>query len=81
MIQKEIEKVGIATVSITHFPDLSEQVHVPRALHIKFPLGRTFGEARRDDLQEKIIINMLDKIMETNINNEIDKLHYRWRRD
>lgn len=81
MIQKEIEKAGIATVSMTHFPDLSEQVHVPRALHIKFPLGRTFGEAGRDDLQEKIIIHMLDKIIETNINNEIDQLPYRWRRD
>ncbi|WP_280769335.1 hypothetical protein [Salipaludibacillus daqingensis] len=81
MIQKEVEKIGIATISITHFPELTEKVYAPRALHIKFPLGRTFGEVGREDLQERIVGDMLNNITEINEDNQIKKLPYRWRRD
>ncbi|WP_416151319.1 hypothetical protein ACM26V_10230 [Salipaludibacillus sp. HK11] len=81
MIQKEIEKAGIPTMSLTHFPDLSAEVHVPRALHIKFPLGRTFGEAGRSDLQEKIVVDMLQSSQDKECINQIKQLKYRWKRD
>ncbi|PYZ93577.1 hypothetical protein CR194_10460 [Salipaludibacillus keqinensis] len=66
---------------MTHFPDLSRKVHVPRALHIKFPLGRTFGEAGREDLQTQIVSDMLNEIVNDSDKNNIETLSYRWKRD
>ncbi|WP_147803552.1 hypothetical protein [Alkalicoccus halolimnae] len=80
MIQKEIEKAGIATVSLTHYPDLTSLVHAPRALHIKFPLGRTFGQPGREDLQKKITEDMLKAITEEKAES-VRTLSYRWKRD
>lgn len=82
LIQQAAEQAGIATASVTHLPDLTEKVSVPRALHIKFPLGRTFGQAGRTDLQEKITVDLLEAVQNRKEDDEkIQKLPYRWRRD
>ncbi|PTL39069.1 hypothetical protein C6Y45_07760 [Alkalicoccus saliphilus] len=65
---------------MTHFPDLTTLVHAPRALHIKFPLGSTFGEPGRKDLQQKIVLEMLHAA-ETSSQEKIYSLPYRWKRD
>ncbi|PRO66563.1 hypothetical protein C6I21_04255 [Alkalicoccus urumqiensis] len=67
-------------MSITHFPDLTELVHAPRAFSIKFPLGRTFGQPGRSDLQENIVRDMLDGLSTLSL-EEVRKLPYRWKRD
>nr|MBA5588241.1 hypothetical protein [Anaerobacillus isosaccharinicus]QOY38314.1 hypothetical protein AWH56_012725 [Anaerobacillus isosaccharinicus] len=81
MIQKAVEKAGISTILITHLPELTEKVDPPRALHLKFPLGRSFGAANRNDLQRKIVVDMLNAIVEMDETEKIRKLPYRWRRD
>lgn len=81
LIQKAVEKVGIATVSISHLPDLSKKVAVPRALHLRFPLGRSFGAAGRRDLQQKIVIDMLKSINLITGEENIVTLPYRWKKD
>ncbi|SDN61091.1 hypothetical protein [Alkalicoccus daliensis] len=67
-------------MSMTHFPDLTKLVHAPRALHIKFPLGRTFGQPERKDLQKKITVDMLDNLT-TMEKEDLKVLSYRWKRD
>lgn len=81
LIQKAVEKAGIATISITHLPELTEKVDPPRALHLKFPLGRSFGAANRSDLQRKIVLDMLNSIVDMDETEKIRKLSYRWKRD
>lgn len=81
LIQKAVEKTGIATISITHLPELTEKVEPPRALLLKFPLGRSFGAANRSDLQRKIVLDMLNGIVDMDETEKIRKLPYRWRRD
>lgn len=81
LIQKAVERAGIATSSISHLPDLSKKVAVPRALHLRFPLGRSFGAAGRRDLQRKIVINLLDSIQTISGDENIVKLPYRWKKD
>lgn len=82
LIQQAAEQEGIATASLTHIPELTEKVTVPRALHIKFPLGRSFGQAGRTDLQRKIVIDLLEIVQNRTPEDEkIQKLPYRWRRD
>lgn len=67
-------------MSLTHFPDLTKLVHAPRALHVKFPLGRTFGMPGRTDLQEKILLDMLENVTEMK-EEKLEVLPYRWKRD
>lgn len=82
LIQQAAEEAGIATASVTHLPELTEKVTVPRALHIKFPLGRSFGQAGRTDLQRKIVLDLLEAVQTRKPEDEkIQKLPYRWRRD
>jgi hypothetical protein len=81
LIQKAVEKTGIGTISITHLPDLSKKVSVPRALHLRFPLGRSFGAAGRKDLQRKIVVDMLEGISSINEEEPIVTLPYRWKKD
>lgn len=62
LIQKAVEQEGIATVSLTHLPELTRKVLPPRALHIKLPLGQSFGGVGRKDLQRSILMKMLSAI-------------------
>lgn len=82
LVQRAVENAGIATISITHLKDLTEKVNPPRALWLKFPLGRSFGPAGRGDLQRKILTDMLEKLPTfTEDGERIVQLPYRWRRD
>ena len=81
LIQKAVENENISTISITHLPDLSKKVNVPRALHLRFPLGRSFGAAGRRDLQKKIVLDMLGSIEKFSKQINIIKLPYRWKKD
>lgn len=81
LIQKAVEKEGIATISITHLPELTNKVQPPRALHLKFPLGRSFGAANRRDLQKKIVLDMLNGISNMKEEEGMHKLPYRWKKD
>jgi hypothetical protein len=76
LIQKAVENAGIATVSLTHLPDLTKKVMPPRALHIKLPLGQSFGAVGRRDLQRKILLNMLDAIVTMKGDEMIKELPY-----
>ncbi|MFC4737391.1 hypothetical protein ACFO4L_12385 [Bacillus daqingensis] len=67
-------------MSMTHFPELTEKVHAPRALHIRFPLGRTFGQPGRGDLQKRILQDMLEAAQQAEP-EILRRLDYKWRRD
>lgn len=80
LIQQEVEKAGIATASITHLSDLTEKVGVPRALHLRFPLGRSFGAAGQKELQKRIVLDMLETVETVQQPRTIQKLPYRWKK-
>jgi len=79
LIQYGIEKAGIPTISITHLADLSEKVRIPRALHLRFPLGRSFGRAGEQDLQRKILLDAIYYLREMTVPETIIKLPYKWK--
>lgn len=76
LIQIAAEKAGIATVSITHLPDLTKKVLPPRALHMKYPLGKSFGAKGDRKLQRKVVLDMLTAIIEMNHHEKIHELPY-----
>ncbi|HYF92538.1 MAG TPA: hypothetical protein VD969_09825 [Symbiobacteriaceae bacterium] len=76
-----LEQAGIATVSISHLPEITQKVGAPRAAHLKFPLGRAFGPAGRPDLQRRILLDCLTLLEAAEQPGQIVPLPYRWRRD
>ena len=67
LIQNTIEGVGIATISITLKPSLTEQMNVPRAANIRFPYGHPVGPAFEPEIQIQILkdaLNLIEKISE-----------------
>lgn len=79
LIQYGVEKAGIPTISISHLPELTEKVRVPRALHLRYPLGRSFGRAGDVEMQRTILHDCLYYLKEINVPETIIKLPYKWR--
>lgn len=59
LIQSIIERVGIATVSVTLLRYVTERVAPPRALFADFPLGYPLGAPNDADLQTRILLAAL----------------------
>ena len=79
LIQYAIEKAGTPTISISHLADLTEKVRVPRALHLRFPLGRSFGKAGEVEMQRKILLDCLRFLKDITAPETMIKLPYKWK--
>lgn len=55
LIQAEIERNNIPTVSISLLREVTEIIKPPRALFVPFKMGFPLGEANNSDFQLKII--------------------------
>jgi hypothetical protein len=55
LIQAEIERRGITTVSISLLREVTEIIRPPRALFVPYKLGFPLGEPHNAELQHKII--------------------------
>jgi D-proline reductase (dithiol) PrdB len=79
LIQYAIEEAGIPTISISHLRDLTEKVRVPRALSLRFPLGRSYGRAQERELQKQILLDAIRYLGEITEPETIIKLPYKWK--
>jgi D-proline reductase (dithiol) PrdB len=78
LIQREIEAAGIPTTAVSVCPDISEQLGVPRAVGLRFPLGNPFGAALDGATQSRILrdcLLLLDSAVEPGI---VERLPYEW---
>jgi len=78
IIQNTIEGFGIPTIMTTLKPELTEQMHVPRAAYIRFPYGYAAGPANQPEVQKEMIKDVLSLISEIKESCTIVKLPYRW---
>lgn len=69
----------MSTVTVSMRPDISFAMKVPRAVHVRFPLGNPLGEPDRPDQQRRILEDMFT-LLETATEPQIVELPYRWRR-
>lgn len=60
LVQTELERRGVATVSLTVMPDITQRLAPPRALAVDAPLGATLGPAHDADRQRVVLQRMLD---------------------
>lgn len=56
MIQREIERAGVATVSISLVKEFTRAVRPPRALWVPFPFGRPFGAPDAPAVQRRVML-------------------------
>jgi len=63
LLQREIEKAGISTVSINNAPKMVEKMCLPRAVFVQYPFGRILGEVGDREGQRLICDDMCDLLV------------------
>lgn len=80
LIQREIERAGIPTISVSIVRRFTEEAGAPRAVFLKWPMGHPLGEPGRKDVHTAVLrsaFNALETIKEP---GTIIDLPYRWKR-
>ncbi len=78
LVQREIEAAGIPTVSVSVCRDITEQLQVPRAVALRFPLGNPFGAAMDTPMHSRILKDALTLLDTVQTPGEIVDLPYEW---
>jgi D-proline reductase (dithiol) PrdB len=81
LIARAVEAAGIPTVAISLARDLTEAVGVPRALFVKWPLGRPLGEAGNATQQRAVLFAALHLLLTADTPGVIAEPGWRWRRE
>ena len=81
LIQREIEKAGIPTISISILRKLTEEVRPPRAIFLKWPFGHPLGEPGNVAQQMTVLRDAFKAIKEIKEPGTIIDLPYRWKRE
>ncbi len=77
-MQRAVEQRGIATVSVTVARDVTEHVKPPRAVFVPFMMGHHFGVPFHRDLQRRIILEALDRLVRAEQSGEIHAIPITW---
>ncbi len=77
-MQRAIERRGIPTVSITAARDITEHARPPRAVFVPFRMGHHFGVPYHRELQRRIILAALDRLVHAEQSGEIRPLPVTW---
>ena len=80
LIQREIEKEGVSTVSVSIVRKFTEEVGVPRAVFVKWPMGHPLGEPGRVKQQMTVLRSAFKALTIIKEPGTIIDLPYRWRR-
>jgi len=78
LIAREIERRGIATVSLSSAWSITRAAFAPRAVYLDFPLGRTAGKAGDAAMQRDVMRAALARLRDAETPGEIVELPYRW---
>ncbi len=80
LVQNQIERAGVATISMTVQPHITAMVGAPRAVHLRYPAGNQVGEAGKPQQQRVILTAALEAVAAIQTPGTIVELPYRWRR-
>ena len=78
LIAKQIEQLGIPTISLSSALSITQSVKPPRAVYVDYPLGHTAGKPNDLDDQELIMRRTLSAITEITEPGSIVDLKRRW---
>jgi D-proline reductase (dithiol) PrdB len=80
LIQRELERRGIPTVSVTINRTLTEAVRPPRALFLRWPFGHPFGDPGAREQQMTVLKETLRALLTMTEPGTLVDLPYKWRR-
>lgn len=80
LIQGQIEKSGISTMSTTVVPYVTRNILVPRAAYVRFPIGSPIGEPNDAEQQLTVLRAILDAFEVIDEPGTTVELPFRWRR-
>ncbi len=63
LIQRIVEKRGIATISITMAKEFTEQIKMPRVVYVRFPYGHPLGEPGNREMQRSVLVEALKALV------------------
>ena len=78
LLQRELERAGISTISISNTPMMTEKVGVSRAVFIQYPFGRLLGDVGDRAGQRAVCDDMVDMINTAKGPNSYRHLPYEW---
>jgi hypothetical protein len=78
LVQNEIEKAGISTVTLSSIPDLTASVGVPRLAAIEFPLGYLIGPPGDRETQRLVIESTLALLEEAMMPGTVKHVPLDW---
>jgi D-proline reductase (dithiol) PrdB len=67
LIQAEIERSGIPTVSISLLKEVTTVIQPPRSLFVPFPMGYPIGKPHDPELQHRVLQSALSLLSENNL--------------
>lgn len=81
LIQREIEKQGIPTISISIVRRFTEEIKPPRAVFLRWPLGHPLGEPFKVKQHMTVLRRVFDALRDIKEPGTIIDLPYRWKRE
>lgn len=80
LIQRVVERAGIATIGITIVRDYTEKVQPPRSVFLRWPFGHPLGEPFNRIQQRTVIQDCFEQLYAIQTPGTIVDLPYIWRR-
>ncbi|MEJ2182342.1 MAG: hypothetical protein P8Y66_02335 [Nitrospirota bacterium] len=81
LVQREIERAGIATVGISIVRAYTEKVKPPRSIYLHWPFGHPLGEPFNRNQQRAVLIRAFEALYSIKTPGEIRDIPYKWRRE
>jgi len=81
LVAREIERVGIPTISLSIVREITEKTPPPRTLFLRFPFGHALGEPDNRDQQFTVLYLAFRFLFEADLPGTIRDAGLRWRRD
>lgn len=81
LIQREIERSGIATVGISIVRDYSEKVQPPRTVFLRWPFGHPLGEPGNIPQQRAVLFEAFRALYMIKEPGGIIDLPFQWRKE
>jgi D-proline reductase (dithiol) PrdB len=81
LIQREIERKGIPTVSISIVREFTEKVRPPRAIYLRWPFGHPLGEPDHPAQQRAVLLKAFEALTTIETPGAIIDIPWRWKRE
>lgn len=81
LIQREIERIGIATIGVSIVREYTEKVKPPRTVFLSWPFGHPLGEPGKRDQQRAVLFESFRALYQIKQAGTIVDLPFRWRRE